>query len=57
MMLNFELRTQNSELIACQLGTLADGERLRQEANELVSIFTAGMRRLRPVVPRTKTEK
>ena len=44
-------------IIACQLGTLADAERLRQEANELVSIFTAGMKRLRPVVPRTKTEK
>jgi hypothetical protein len=44
-------------IIACQLGTLADAERLRQEANELVSIFTAGMKRLRPVVPRTTTEK
>ena len=36
-------------VIACQLGALAEAEPLRQEAHELVSIFTAGMKRLRPV--------
>ena len=30
-------------IIECQLGTLTEAESLRQEANELVSIFTAGM--------------
>jgi four helix bundle protein len=36
-------------IIECQLGTATDAERLRNEANELVSIFTAGMKRLRPL--------
>jgi len=36
-------------IIECQLGELTEAEGLRQEANELVSIFTAGMKRLRPL--------
>ena len=36
-------------IIECQLGALTEAESLRQEANELVSIFTAGMKRLHPL--------
>ena len=36
-------------IIECQLGALTEAEGLRNEANELVSIFTAGMKRLRPL--------
>jgi four helix bundle protein len=36
-------------VIECQVGELTEAQRLQQEANHHVSIFTAGMKRLRPL--------
>jgi len=47
-----ELRESNLWLrvvLACDIGRREEPTRLQVEANELVSIFTASMRRLRPV--------
>jgi four helix bundle protein len=36
-------------VVACELGPLAPAQRLLDEADELVAIFTTSMKRLRPI--------
>jgi four helix bundle protein len=38
-------------IVSCELGPLSEPKRLLQEADELVAIFTTGMKRLNPVAP------